>query len=482
MLQQLKDAGFAHVIDFLETYKDVTLGSMLDEIFATPVPSSESFKRILLEQVDDYDLNAQYLKTQIQSYLEHTSTLMCANHAGFENHPMLIASTLLSSVYFAKKGIHALPYCSCSALNPSNATAPTAVFTGQRQKDSLKRRRFRFTPASADKKILYSLKGLNASDYEKIMARIIKSDESCSAALKYICQKCMDLDADANKSKTKLISTLHKFNTINYAAFADKAFDINPVFINQERFVISLLINDLDDDSAFISRLVDNKDYILNIAKNLANKSNTWSDSLCSLDSDTKKALENGHGTVFFYALENDSLKPLKLAANKGQLLLVNETLNLSLDRKSLKQHLQQGSLIPNLYICYASLYFTHNVRTAGGIFMTQYLRDMLSISAKVMHLELKDDYFLGNVISACIMPFVTVQSGSDCRALLLCDMAGSSCQPDFLHSVLDARVGDFTDMTLCEMVYDFTSAQTALSLKDKLSAIKAGIIQTNRV
>ena len=466
MLNDLKQAGFSHVISFFNKNKDKRLVDILDDIFTTKNQCSSIYKDRLIHNALLFcqDNVKDNIKDSLIGYVNNTDTLLCANHAGLENHPMLIASTLLCSIYFAKKGINALPLCACSTINPSNATKPTSLFLDTRRESNFQHHSFRITPQSLDKSPLLCLNAPAFNDYNKLLQRSnnLNIDPNIKAKL---FKSIVNLKEHAKTLSqcNSMLYLLHTFNTQIYRSYISPYLQINPIFIPQELLVSDLLLSDLDNTDSFISKTLTSQDLFLKLLHSLSGKSDTWSCELLDCDNNDPDIFKRSKGSVLFYYLENSRLKPLKLCSFKSTLYLCDGAQEFKLDRSSLMQYLKDRVLIPNLYLCYSSLYFEHKVRTAGGIFMTNYLKNMLYKTASVLSLPLHDNFFLDNIISAVVLPFMVAQKSNQRRPLYLLDMIESHIDKNFLDTLLDRPLNDFFEQTATEMIYDFTSRDTIL-------------------
>lgn len=508
-----------HLKIYLRDFAHHSLGKLYARFFHEGTQPSPRFCEVLLREIKNTYPEAEL--TELKDSLCRQRYFFCANHAGFENHPELIAGSLLLSAVSAREKAGPVPLLTCTTLYPVNPTAPCGFLSGRR--DPLRgfaRHRFALMARKWDNHFLSALPALG---FERVQRRLKDVPASDLTLTEKATLLKLSLEETADQGAGSFIRQSARDNSALYGRFLSACPHTELYFTDCEKISSALIAEDVLRGDTFSARLFSDASLIYTLCKSLAGHDNLWSrERIITHDpADASKAAlapgmsssdgnrlppalsgarssaaqphpevlhqqsehYAGNGTVlFFLHRDNGKCAPLSLKRDgQGQCHLVCPYGSLLLNPHNVAKALREGRLIPTFYLAYMSLIFDHQVSLAGGIFFSHYIRDMLAITARVLSLPLPP-CFSPELIQAFVTPFkveIAAETGTlnHAHPLLNLDLrALPPLSPALLENVLQSTVEDCLPLTLADFALDFTltAEETVRYEKELLTALRA--------
>ncbi len=451
----LDDFVKPHIREFCDRFADETIENYYKNFTSQgTIPSQRFIEEFVNNILNHYpDADPEDLKEAFKT----PRMLFCANHGGFENHPELIAATILSSMTGAIAGHKANPILSCTSINPNNATVPSGFLLAARNPAATYQRgRIIFSPRKYAMHYLDTLRPLDRTDVEQSLTRFqgILYDSEKKALSAFYPEKF---------GTSSFLSQTFNANTWYYQRFLSDIAHATPYFADDETISSRLLQEDLLDQKSFAARLFTDHDALFELCKRLSDKSNLWEHKrVC----DESSPCFEGRGSVLFYHRRaSGSIEQLSLVrSSNGKCFLKSPAFSIRLHPDDIAAALATKELVPTIYLCYCHLTFDHNVTLTGGIFFNFYIRNMLQITGEVFNLELNNDLPF-RFMQSFLLPFKITSQDLDPlnqhRPLLNLDLKViSPMTPQSANQVLQSTIKNSLPLSKADMLLDFELSQ----------------------
>lgn len=410
-----------------------------------------------------------------------------ANHGGFENHPQLIASTLSACSYEALEGGHIHPVFACTAIGSHSPTVPSGMLSG-RIGTNFKRIKCQFYPNKYRDILLKNLPALKKQNIDKAILQaknkgFFKAEIANFETLKPL------LYAYKNHN---IIDIGALFNTAAYSAFLPDKIASRVLFLDIDRIATELLIEDLSDDSSFISIIINHHEALKKILNALSGVSGCWSANLLfNNEADPKTCT----GSVLFYELSPKGRKlPLKIIERNKEFFLSGQNESFRLSAEVLSQKLKSQEIIPCIYALQTNLAFTHNLSLTGGIFMRTYFEKMTTKSVEILKNYGYDYQNILNIqpltmVSSMPLPFLYRVDKSELTAdplakinqfhpLTLLDLFSFRTEKENLKKIMSAKLNECKYATACDLLLEYGSKEVILeNLTEIIENRKQGLL-----
>ena len=467
----LSDFLKPHLKSFSNTFKDYTLKAYHQELFSQgQVVSPHFISEVLKNLEENYGPLEANDKSKIENTLLKPHMMFCANHGGFENHPQLIASTLMGSYFAPQCGLESNLILACTSISPKNATAPGGFFLGERRKaHNYRRESLNFIPRKYTMHYLRTIRALSSGDLKRKLATIKLN----------ACEKeALENFKPEDFGESHFISQSFRANTFYYERFLSKVPHAKTYFLDDSIIASRLLICALNDPNSFTFKLFANPLKLFELCQHLQDRPNLWSKERIS---DNWKQDLTGKGTVLFYLRRpSGSIAQLSLIKDGDKVFFRSEEGSFEITPQNIIERLQNESLDPDLYLVYTCLSFDFKVTLIGGIFFNYYIKDMLEITSKFFNLD--DVSTLSTrYVQSFLTPFKIITHAQDPlnghRPLLNLDLKIlDPISEEQIATLNEAKISQTLNLSITDMLLDFdlNMDEIAQNLWEILSSLKA--------
>ena len=457
-----------HLKSFCDKFSDMSLKDYHGLLFTKGTVPSDTFINAVISNIK---LNYGDIDEEnVRLALKHPQCVYCANHGGIENHPELIASSLMSSYFAPLFKKQALIILACTSIGPKNPTVPGGFLLGKRlEENHYKRKRISFIPRKYDLKYLCSLRALKSDDIKRKLNTVsaLASSYELSA---------IEAFTPENFGDNSFLSQCFKANSFYIKRFLTKVPHCPCYFVDDSVLISDLLKISLANENSFIFKIFNSPHLLYTLCKNLKGRANLWSDERVT---DNWKDDFTGRGSVLFYRKKDSgTIEQLSLVKDKNAVYLRSADYTLKVTPQNIIEALNKNALIADLYLGYICLTLDYNVSLIGGIFFNYYIKDMLEITAKTLNLpKPTKPIYSTEFIQSFLTPFKVITPAADpfslnkSRPLLQLDLHHlEPINETQASSLLTATVKDALPLSIADMLLDFDLSDTQITdLKQEL-------------
>lgn len=452
-----------HIVDFIQKWKDT---SIFDYYKFTLSSGSQVSDEFIAETINNIKENYDNVdENRIYKCLGLKRFLYSANHCGFENYHHVLHSSILTQYTVNKFLDTDNVIFSCSSLTPVNPTSPCGLLSGPRNLNSDYKR---FSTSFISRKY----------DSFFISKVPVITKESINNRLKFIDKTKLTLQDKLainnlleelpNLKNVSFIAQTSNYNTNKIANFLGKSVDNKTYFVDQDKLAIKLIINDLKKRHSPLRLLFTHKALLLKLLIALSNKNNTWQRELISINDHES----SGFGTILFYYIKEKGSK-VKLNLNvqgENLYLCAGNNINFEINPDVILQLLEEGKIVPNIYLTYMVFILLHKASIIGGIFFTNYIKDMLFITERVLGIKVPS-YCQQNYMQSFMTPFKIISTSCKntlnmARPMGFSDMiALGNISPEALDKVMFSKISESLSLSRFEAMLE--GALTVTDIKE---------------
>ncbi len=447
MLQQLMRP---HLQAFLHAYKELSFKDYFTRLLTTGTKPSAQLCAAIMDDLKHTYGAAAFQGRNVERMLLKPRHFFVANHGGIENHPQLIAASLLTQCAAATLGEDNFIF-SCNLIHPQNQTAPLGFYLPADNTQPLGSDiALNFISRRYNNSFIYSIPALNAQETAKKLtpklAQLELDSKRQAALLKWRLPPGVDFCAQGALHNTKL-----------YAHFLQAAGN-KTYFINEERVALKLLLNYLNDPHSLLFKLLFTPDVLLALMRALAGAANAW-DAQALFCGSLRECEDFLHthdlrhfGTALFYFINERGDRHCMILHQEGnQLTLRARNAAFALKPEVLYAALEQGRLLPNLFLVYFILSLCAHATLIGGPFFAVYSQPMLTLPAQILkHSSVPLPQ--ANLLQSFILPFKVQDHKTRPHALLQSDlMLLPPLEQHLLEKLMHQSLASAADLSIAE-------------------------------
>ncbi len=358
----IEKGGGTTISDYLRKIRHFSLPSIM--------PSSD-----LLEEVRSYftpffgDEKAEEASRIIQV----NRCLSTSNHHHFASEFMTVQETILYDSWLRIHGEESsvVPFFAASNVNLTNTVYPRGmlIYDTLSPQESFRLPLYHW---KLKRQCVAALHGINNEMINRAKERIGKEvllktiSKGMGDTLLNLCDEVFLSDDvlkyDSLKDQTTVVNAL-----LSQKYFLDR----EPMYLWMplETIASRLFLRDIQYEDGILYNIFFNKELRSLLLANLDGVSGCWTDC--------------GGGTHFFWALDSSAiLFPLHLKEKNGELVLIGENslreeVVISFQRESLEEKIDEGVLLPGLFLSFLEIYFLRDFSVFGGYYQPTYLKKM---------------------------------------------------------------------------------------------------------
>ena len=439
-----------HLRAFLKHYSKCTLQDYYKRLLTTgSTPSALLVEGIISDLKHTYG-EAEFHGKDLTGMLLRPRNFFVANHGGIENHPQLIAASILTELAAATLNEDNFIFA-CNLITPKNPTAPLGFYLASEDDLPLGQDySVDFTSRRYNNAFITSIPALDASAAAAKLSTKLDS-LNLPSALKSV------LNAWRLPEGTDFHIQSARHNTALYAQFL-KLTGHKTYFLNEERIATGLMIHLLHAPNSPLYRLISDKELLLRLMHTLSGQDNTWTQEAVFTGS-LKACLNFIHtedlrrfGTALFYFIDAKGMKHNLLLHNDGKTLTLRSRQSaFVMEPAAILEALTEGSLLPNLFLVYFTLGLCANASLVGGPFFSLYSKPMLRLPAQLLGLN-EPALIHETLLQSFILPIKVINGRLRAHALLHSDLlALPPLSTANIESLLNSKLEDCAALSIAE-------------------------------
>lgn len=354
--------GRSTINDYLRKIQHISLPDIM--------PSSD-----LLEEVRSYFVPffGNEKAEEVSRIIRDNRCLSTSNHHHFTFEFMTVQETILYDSWLRIHGEKSslVPFFAVKNVNLANTVYPRGMLIY----DTLSPQgflRLPLYPWKLRRQCVGGLHGISSEMVSKTKERIKEETRQGTITKRMedvLFSFCDDILLSDDVLKYK---TLKDQTTVVNALLSERYFNDRKqtyLWMPLETIASRLFLRDICHEDGILYNILFNKDLRDLIMENLNGVSGCWTDT--------------SGGTHLFWALDGAAiLFPLHLVEKNGELVLcgensLREEVVIPFNRESLEEKLNEGLLLPNLFLCFLEIYFLRDYSVFGGYYQPTYLKKM---------------------------------------------------------------------------------------------------------
>ena len=477
-----------HLDELIRTKGSTRMGDWCASLctpWSSPLPTNDPLLDCVYRHTDRLLGKATALR--LTRHLEHSPSVLTANHQGLDCYAQTLQGTLLFALARFRNShnnLSCFPVFACGNISLNNLTYPQGILLARKIEAGSGRNETRWTAAKIPifpRRLQHALASRLAAYTTDMLQNARSRAQSSSTAL---------LDSE-KKAVLHLLDTVYPA-ALDHAHYADQSTLINdrawtsmfssdlrpifprPVYLGLEAVCTRLVAADLTNAHSLFHALLFDTRVHRELIHILDGTVGCWSlEGLQGLQSAQGPVNNTRDGTFFFWTIDHKGCKmPMNLlrTGTSSCLIPVKSTPQTSGEAwtpAGITEALQAGRILPSLFTCYTALALARGLVCHGGVYQTEYLPAMqagvvqaLRRSGNREHADSIDAVRTNAFCSGHNLAMARYPDGTAVPAGRVECMAAGGITPEHLETMADLTIREASLAALPETFAPFLPSQ----------------------